>query len=219
MIKIIPSILTNDKSELTEMIKVSEEAVDRVHVDIIDGIFVDNKTPSPTALYKVKPKLKVDYHLMVNLPEQWIERCVKAHADRIIAHVELMKSQKDYVKSVKSFGVGVGLAIDLNTHISQVDPDVLPELDVILVMSVKAGFGGQSFSPKAILKVKALSQIKKLNNHKYSICVDGGVSQDNLASVYENGADEVAIGRSLFDGDMKENVDKLVSVVKTYKYS
>jgi len=208
MVEIIPAILTNNTQELVDLVKQSEGKVQRVQIDIIDGAFVDNKTVLPEALNSIETDLKVDFHLMVKEPINWVEKCFRAGADRIIGQVEMMGSQSEFTKKVQSLGCQVGLAIDLNTPVKDFDPVVLTNLDVVLVMSVLAGHGGQEFDERAIDKIKWLDKVRTRDKTPFRICDDGGISFEVSSKVHYTGADEVVIGRKLFVGDMEENIEK-----------
>lgn len=208
MVEIIPSILTNDSRELAELIARAEGMVERVHIDIIDSKFANNKTIDPSALVEIDTNLKLDYHLMVKEPINWVERCARAFADRIISQIEFMESQADYVEKVKEVGVKVGLGVDLDTPVSKLDPVILNNLDVVLVMSVKAGFGGQEFDKRAIDKIKKLDEIRAKDKTHFRICDDGGITFEFIDDVHYTGADEVSIGRRLFKGDMAKNLER-----------
>ena len=210
MIKIFPSILTSDPDELKELISQVEGIVDFVSIDIIDGKFADNKTVDPQALVDFDTNLKFDFQLMVNEPINWVEKCAAAGAERIVGHIEQMSDQVEFVGKVQEVGASIGLGLDLDTPVSKLDSTILTNLDTILVMSVPAGFGGQKFDKKALKKVRELSKIRTKDDTPYKIHVDGGVSFDNISEIVKAGADEVSVGRGLFKGNVKDNIDKLL---------
>ncbi len=210
MIKVVPSILTNNPEEARQMLQRCEGVAERVSVDIIDGVFAENKTIEPIVFEDVETNLKIDYQLMTKDPINWVEKCVRGQADRIIGHVEMMSSQLEFVEKVVSVGLKVGLALDLDTPVEKIDKAILNDLDVVLVMSVKAGFGGQVFQDKAIDKILRLKELKEKDSSPYLIHVDGGINKDNLKKVNEAGADEVSIGRKLFEGNLEENIQILI---------
>lgn len=211
MLEIIPSILTSDIKEFESMLKIVEEAgnVNRVQIDIIDGQFVDNKTIDPANVVGIDTNLSLDFHLMVKEPSAWVEKCANAGADRIIGQIEMMKSQVEFVGKVQETNLYVGLAVDLSTPISKLDPVILTNVDVVLLMAVKAGWGGQKFNDSVLNKVKELDEIRVRDATPFRICVDGGEMEDNIDETHFAGADEVVIGRRLFQGDMAENIKKL----------
>jgi ribulose-phosphate 3-epimerase len=204
--EIIPSILTSDPKETREMLSKCEGVVERVSIDIIDGKFADNKTITPDLLAEVETNLKIDYQLMVEEPVNWIERCVSGQADRIIGHIEHMMDQVQFVGKVQDVGAYIGLAIDLDTPISDVDKEILTNLDTVLLMSVPAGFGGQKFRKEVISKIRQLRKVRDKDETPFKIHVDGGITSDNIKDVVNFGADEVSVGRGLFKGDLEENI-------------
>lgn len=215
MMEIIPAILTNNPKELQEKIALIEGKVKRVQIDIIDGVFANNKTVGLEVLEGLETKLLIDVQLMVKEPVDWIEKSVRAMADRIIGQVEMMSDQAEFVRRVQDVAHSVGLAIDLDTPVSAIDPLLLPNLDVVLVMSVKAGFGGQEFSEIAIEKIRELDEMRKSDMLNFRICVDGGINSENINSVADAGADEVVVGHSLFEGEIEENLEKLRQAVSS----
>lgn len=208
MIHIIPAILTNSVNELREMLAKCEGNVNRVQIDILDGIFAENVTIDPLYVDVVSTNLLIDYHLMVKEPIEWIDKCVIGKADRVIGQIEMMWSQKLFIEEVKERGLKVGLALDLDTSVEKLDPAVLYAVDVILVMSVKAGFGGQEFNQKVLQKIEELDHIRARDELNFKICDDGGISLENIDEVHADGVDEVAIGKRLFEGDLKENIER-----------
>lgn len=218
MIEIIPAILTNDPKELEEKIRQVEglarldsesKRAGRVQIDIVDGVFADNKTISLEAVANIDTDLLLDIQLMTKEPADWVERAVRAMADRVIGHIEMMSDQARFIEKVAETGEKVGLAIDLPTPVSALDTVALNNLDVVLVMLVKAGFGGQDFQEPALEKVTKLSSYKANNNCKYRICVDGGINEENIAKVRQAGADEAVIGHPLFEGNIQGKLEGL----------
>jgi len=196
---IIPAILTNDPNIARELLeKVEAAAVDRVQIDVIDGKFSNNKTVDPILFRDVDARLLLDYQLMVVDPINWVEKCIHAGADRIIGHVEKMSDQLEFVAKAQSVGARVGLGLDLTTPIESIDEEVVKDLDVVLVMSVPAGFGGQKFDPKVLDKIKKLADIREKDHTPFKICVDGGITKDNIQDLENAGADEVSIGAKRF---------------------
>lgn len=217
MFEVISSILTNNLDEARELIARCEGVIQRTSVDIIDGKFADNKTITPDQLSDVETNLKIDYHLMVIEPVNWIERCVRGQAERIIGQIEHMSDQSEFVGKVQEIGLQVGLAIDWDTSVEELDPIILTNLDVVLVMSVRAGFGGQKFRELAIDKVKKLDKIRKKDATPFRIHVDGGINFDNISKVVAAGADEVSVGRLLFKGDIVDNVKRFQGIIDRKK--
>ena len=210
MIKIIPSILTNSPDEARELIEKCEGVAERAQIDIIDGKFVDNKTIDPVVFEVLETELKLDFHLMTKEPTDWVEKCVRGGADRVFGQIEMMESQIDFVGKIQEVGLSVGLAIDLGTPVTELDPVILTNLDAVLVMSVAAGFGGQAFDSRALDKIKKLDEIRVRDTTPFRICIDGGINKDNIREVVKAGADEVSIGKSLFNGELSQNIESLI---------
>ncbi len=217
MIEIIPAILTNTVTDfeskinrLNEAVEVGGANIKRLQIDIIDGAFVDNKTVDPANIVGIDTNLSLDFHLMVKEPANWIEKSARAGADRIIGQIEMMESQLKFVEKVQETGLYVGLAVDLETPITKLDPVVLTDVDVIVVMAVKAGWGGQEFDKKVLGKINELDEIRVRDKTPFRICVDGGETVDTIDETHYAGADEVVIGARLFQGDIAENVKRFV---------
>lgn len=208
MIEIIPAILTDNPEELKEMLVQAEGVVDRVSIDIIDGKFANNKTIDPRVLADYDGSLKLDFQLMVIEPVNWIEKCVRGQADRIIGHIEHMDDQLEFVGRVQEVGASIGLGIDIDTAVSDLDPTILNNLDVVLVMSVPAGFGGQEFDKRVLDKIRKLDEIRIRDDTPFRIQDDGGINLELIDDVRRAGADEVSIGRRLFKGDLAKNIEK-----------
>ncbi|KKU47643.1 MAG: Ribulose-phosphate 3-epimerase [Candidatus Woesebacteria bacterium GW2011_GWF2_46_8] len=206
MVEIIPAILTNDIREIEEKLSRAEGIVKRIQIDIIDGVFAANRTIDPSFLENIETDLDLDFHLMTKDPTSWVERAVRGGAERIIGQIEEMADQVEFVGKVAEVGLSVGLAIDLETPVSALDPTIITNLDVVLVMAVKAGFGGQKFDERALNKIKQLDELRVRDDTPFRICVDGGITEENIKKVVKTGADEVAIGSRIFDGDLAENI-------------
>ncbi len=215
MITIIPAILTNNVTELTDKVKRINDAsfvdgitVRKIQIDIIDGVFVDNRTIDPANIVGLETDLGLDFHLMVKEPINWVEKCANAGADRIIGQIEMMENQVEFVGKVQETGLYVGLALDLDTPVSKLDPVILSNVDVVLLMAVKAGWGGQKFDPSVFEKIKRLDAIRIRDKTPFKICVDGGETEDVIDDTHYAGADEVVIGKRLFNGDLAENIKR-----------
>lgn len=209
MLEIIPTIFSNDIREVEEKILRLEGLVKNVQIDIVDGQYVNNKTIVPSALENIDTNLGLDFHLMTKEPVDWVERAVRGGADRIIGKIEKMGNQIDFVGNVGDVGCDVGLALDISSLVSGLDSQALAGANVILVMGYPAGFEGQVFDTKAFEKIKKLSEIRQKEDLSFKILVDGGVNEINIKEIVKLGADEVAIGRRLFEGDISENIRKI----------
>ncbi|MEK7521203.1 MAG: hypothetical protein AAB599_00145 [Patescibacteria group bacterium] len=198
MLEITPTILTNDVAELEEKIRVLEimDNTKRVHLDIIDGEFAENITVLPEVVGEIETTLTLDVHLMVVEPINWVEGAMKCGPDKIIGHIEKMSDQGNFIKKVLEFGVKGGLAVDLETPVEKIDPMVTSEVDAILIMGVRAGFGGQEFNRIALDKIEKLVQLREAEGGTFKILVDGGVNKDNIQEIEQAGADEVTVGHN-----------------------
>jgi ribulose-phosphate 3-epimerase len=213
MPEIIPTIFTNDIREVEEKLLKLEGLVKSVQIDIVDGQFVATKTIDPSALENIDTNLKLDFHLMTKEPIDWVERAVRGGAERIIGQIEKMNDQLDFIRKLVEVGCGIGLALDINTPISQLDKEVLIDCDVILIMGYQAGLSNQVFNKVSLDKIKKLDELRKKENLNYKICVDGGVNETNISEIIKSGADEVAIGRRLFEGDVSYNIRKIQTTI------
>ncbi len=212
--EIIPAVLTSDPSELKHLIKLAEGNVKKVQIDIIDGVFEKNKTVNPESLKYLETSILFDIQLMVKEPISWIERCVLANTDRIIGHIELMSDQLEFAEKVQSLGLKIGLGLDLDTPIEKIYPRLINDIDVILLMSTKAGFGGQKFQKKVFEKIKKLNKIRENDQSPFKICVDGGITKDQVPRLQELKVDEIAVGRRLLNENITDelkNFQKLIS--------
>jgi ribulose-phosphate 3-epimerase len=216
-IQISPSILSADFSRLGEEIKKLEEGgADLIHVDVMDGHFVPNLTIGPPVIKNLRKytKLPFDVHLMISPVHKYIENYAEAGADIITIHPEATENLKNSINLIKNFGKRVGVSLNPKTTISTLI-DEIENIDLILVMSVNPGFGGQKFMPEVINKIKELKNIREKNNYSFSIEVDGGINFSNSKIVLEAGADILVSGTTIFkenNGDIKSNIEKLKSI-------
>jgi ribulose-phosphate 3-epimerase len=212
MIKIAPSILSADFSCLGEEVKKVEVAgADLIHIDVMDGHFVPNITVGPivvSALKKVT-RLPLDVHLMIASPERYIGEFVKAGADILTVHVEACPHLHRIIQTIKNLVIKVGVSLNPATPLTALE-HILEDLDMVLLMSVNPGFGGQDFIPQILPKIKRLKKIINQRGHKISIEVDGGVKVDNANKIAFAGADILVMGSAIFGTkDYKETIDKI----------
>ena len=201
MIKISPSILSADFSRLGEDIQAVDRAgADYIHIDVMDGHFVPNITIGPLvvdALRKVTDK-PLDVHLMIENPDLYIPDFAKAGADIITVHQEAVPHLHRTVQLIKSLGKKAGVSLNPATPVETLDV-ILDELDLVLIMSVNPGFGGQSFIPSALDKIRALRQRIMQRGLSTELEVDGGVKIDNIGEVVAAGADVLVAGSAVFN--------------------
>ncbi len=203
MVKIAPSILSADFMRLGDEIKAAEAAgADMLHLDIMDGHFVPNITIGPGVVEAVRKvtSLPLDVHLMIEEPDKFIGDFVKAGADYITVHAEASVHMHRTVQWIKESGVKAGVSINPATPLWSLD-NILPDLDMALLMSVNPGFGGQGFIPCVLDKVNALKNIIKERGLNVLIEVDGGVKPDNAKEVASAGADILVMGSAFFNSE------------------
>lgn len=210
---IVPAILTKSPQEFEELIRACNGVVDRVQIDVNDGTFLGEKSFLPEEIPSLENNLYLDFHLMVKEPIHWLERCARLGGDRVFAHVESMSNQASFVKECQIRGLKIGLALDITTSVSLLDPLVLGDLDAVLLMGYPAGKGGQKFDESVFVKIQELAELRKNDASPFKICVDGGVWEDNIFKLYSLGVDEVVIGKRLFEGDLLANIRRLESKI------
>ena len=216
-IKISPSILSADFSQLGNEIKRLEEGgADMIHVDVMDGHFVPNLTMGPPIIKNLRKftKLPFDVHLMISPVHKYIQDYADAGANIITIHPEATENLKDSIKHIKELGKKVGVSLNPETK-TDIVMKFLTEIDLILIMSVHPGFGGQKFIPEVINKIKELNNIKTKKNIKFDIEVDGGIDFNNAKLVVDAGANILVSGTTIFknnNGDIKKNIETLRSI-------
>ena len=213
-IKISPSILSGDFSQLGKEIKRLEEGgADMIHVDVMDGHFVPNLTIGPPVIKSLRKytDLIFDVHLMISPVHKYIKDYADAGADIITIHPEATDNLKDSINLIRSLNKKVGVSLNPDTKIDVIKK-FLTDIELILIMSVHPGFGGQKFIPDVINKIKDLKSIKEKNNLNFDIEVDGGINFENSKSVISAGANILVSGTTIFksnNGDIKKNIDTL----------
>lgn len=197
---ISPSILSADFGQLeNETLLLNRSAAEWIHIDVMDGVFVPNISFGFPVLASVKKHATkiLDVHLMIVEPEKYVERFAKAGADIIVFHVEANENHASTIELIKSCGVKAGISIKPNTPVSAIE-HLLPMLDVVLVMSVEPGFGGQAFNESSIDKVRELKALKEAISSDLIIEVDGGVNNKNAKILFDAGAEALVAGSSVF---------------------
>jgi ribulose-phosphate 3-epimerase len=199
-IKLAPSILAADFARLGEQVRETEAAgADRIHVDVMDGHFVPNISMGPVVVQALRPvtKLPLEVHLMIEEPGKYIEPFAKAGADSLLVHVELPMDLMAMVARIKALGKKAGVVINPPTAVSLTD-ELVREVDLILVMTVHPGFGGQSFISECVEKVRQVREIVRRVKPTVEVEVDGGIDERSGAECVRAGADVLVAGSSVF---------------------
>lgn len=201
MIKFSPSLLAADFSNLREEVKKIKMA-DYLHLDIMDGNFVPNITFGPGLIEDLRPysDLTFDTHLMIDHPERYIENFAKAGSDIITVHDEATLHTHRLIQQIKNTGCKAGVSLNPATPLDNLEY-LLSEIDLVLIMSVNPGFGGQSFIPQILVKIERLATIIEKRGLDVEIAVDGGINQANIQDVVRAGADIIVAGSAIFKTD------------------
>lgn len=216
MVLIAPSILSADFGRLAEEIKLAEEAgADLIHIDVMDGLFVPNITVGPLIVEAVKKvsTVPLDVHLMIVNPEKYINDFIKAGANILTVHVEASFHLHRTIGNIKEKGAKAGVSLNPATTLHTIE-EIVNDIDLLLIMSVNPGFGGQSFIPYSIEKIKKARNLIENRNKKVLIEVDGGIKLDNSSTVVKAGADILIMGSEFFgQKDYKEFMQKLRKIL------
>ena len=216
-IQISPSILSADFSKLGDDIKRLEDSgADMIHVDVMDGHFVPNLTIGPPVIKSLRKytKLPFDVHLMIDPVHKYIKDYSDAGADIITFHPEATKNIPETINLIKSFNKKVGISLNPNTKINAAE-EHLDKIDLILIMSVYPGFGGQKFMGEVVQKIKDLDKIRKEKNLNFKIEIDGGINFETSKIAIEAGVDILVSGTTIFkenNGDLKKNIKTLKQI-------
>jgi len=211
---IAPSILSADSSRLSEEISAVEKAgADWIHIDVMDGHFVPNITLGPAIISTLRKttKLPFDVHLMIENPERYIESFSQAGADIITVHVEAANHLHRTVDIIKKAGKKAGVSLNPATSLTQIE-EILPDIDLLLIMSVNPGFGGQQFIKTSLPKIVRAKKMLEALPYKVLLEVDGGVNLKNIGDIAQAGADVIVAGAAVFGSD---DYQKTIAALKT----
>ena len=214
--RLCPSILSADFNRLGEQIKILEkEGVEYLHIDVMDGCFVPNISFAFPVLKAIRPLTEriFDVHLMIEEPGRYIDDLAEVGADLITVHAEACKHLDRTIEAIKEKGLLAGVALNPATPLSAIEW-ILPKVDMVLIMSVNPGFGGQKLIPYTVEKVRALKKMIDERGLKTDIEVDGGVNLENVTEVMDAGANIIVAGSAVFKGDISENVERFLDVLK-----
>ncbi|MBR0039101.1 MAG: ribulose-phosphate 3-epimerase [Lachnospiraceae bacterium] len=215
-----PSLLSANFYNLeNDLAALKDENVKYLHLDVMDGMFVPNISLGVPVIESIKKNTRDDYildtHLMVERPERYITNFKEAGADILTIHQEATKDYCEVLTIIKDQGMKAGISVNPETDIKKID-DCLSIADLVLVMSVHPGFGGQKFIDGSLDKVKYLQDVRIKNGYKYMIEIDGGITIKNVKSVCEAGVDIVVAGSAVFKNDIRKNVKDFNNIIKSF---
>lgn len=219
MMILAPSMLSADFTELGKEIRAIEEnGAEYLHYDVMDGVFVPNLSFGPQILKDVRPitKMVCDVHLMITEPIRYVEAFQKAGADLITVHLEACEDVNATLSKIRECGCKVGISICPDTPVSAIEPYV-GMVDMVLIMSVHPGFGGQKFIPKSLERIQELRAMLDAKGLPVDIEVDGGIYMSNVEDVIKAGANIIVSGSGIFTGDTVQNTRNMMEILSRYE--
>ena len=215
MIQLAPSILSADFARLGEQVEdVTKAGADLIHVDVMDGHFVPNISFGASVMKSLDnlETAPYDVHLMIENPDSYLGDFVTEKTEYITVHQEACKHLHRTIQHIRSYGVGAGVSLNPATPVSSLE-NILEDVDLVLIMSVNPGFGGQSLIPSTLRKIRKLAEIREKNDLKFRIEIDGGVNLKTIPDVAETGVDIIVAGSAVFGA---EDLEKRVAELKEY---
>lgn len=213
MVKIAPSILSADFAKLgEEILDVEKGGADYIHIDVMDGHFVPNITIGPLIVEAIRPitKLPLDVHLMIENPDHYVEAFAKAGSDYITVHVEACRHLHRTIQHIKSFGVKAGVVLNPATPVESIQ-HIIGDIDMVLLMSVNPGFGGQKFIPEVLPKIRKVKEMADQKGLTIEIEIDGGVNPETAKLCIEAGANVLVAGSAIYN---EKDRTKAISLIR-----
>lgn len=217
MNKLAPSMLSIDFGHMEEQLKiVTGTGVDIIHVDVMDGMFVPNISFGPPVIRYVKkavPDVNLDVHMMVQEPSRYFDKFIQLGVDNITIHAEATENLRDDLLKIKDYGIKAGVAISPDTPVSEIEA-VLAIVDLVLVMTVYPGFGGQKLIPESLDKVRELKAMREARGLEFDIEVDGGINKENVREALDAGVNIIVAGSAVFGEETEQNAKDFLELIK-----
>ena len=217
MNKLAPSMLSIDFGHMEEQLKiVTGTGVDIIHVDVMDGMFVPNISFGPPVIRYVKkavPDVNLDVHMMVQEPSRYFDKFIQLGVDNITIHAEATENLRDDLLKIKDYGIKAGVAISPDTPVSEIEA-VLAIVDLVLVMTVYPGFGGQKLIPESLDKVRELKAMREARGLEFNIEVDGGINKENVREALDAGVNIIVAGSAVFGEETEQNAKDFLELIK-----